>query len=417
MGWATGWRRIVAVVAATGVAAAVAIVAYRVLAPAEVSTTARGDYPALHVPEPGVVGRLPVAPLFVDGRLRVYAAARQVYADSPVDSRYRGTPFWSYRRWPATLDSVVAGGTMVVSRWSDGLLVALDARTGRVAWRADGPRPDGKRAVRRTGTVTVWQPRGLTVSRIPDGRHVVVTSGDGELRAIGLTDGRQLWRVEVDSDCRDLVSAGTGGQLVTSDRCDGPTVIEFRDSATGVVGARWRPPGVGDELAASPIGCGSAGAGCAALRTVGPGDAATRGWLLGPGDPVPATALDDPDTELVGRMAVSLSDGVLVGRSVPDGAQRWRAAVGPGRVIAVQRDRVHVLTEEHQLVTLDPATGAQRSRFLLDIGSDGTGWAPGAAYAADGYVVVERLRRPVDPDGDDQRYYLTAEALIIAATG
>ncbi len=84
-------------------------------------------------------------------------------------------------------------------------------------------------------------------------------------------------------------------------------------------------------------------------------------------------------------------------------------------MIAVQTGRVHVLTEENELVTVDAASGAQLSRFVLDVGSDGTGWAPGPAYAADGYVVVERLRRPVDPEGDDQRYYFTAEPLIIAA--
>ncbi|GIJ75602.1 PQQ-like domain-containing protein [Micromonospora phaseoli] len=417
MGWATGRRRVVAAVTALGVAAAAAIIAYRVLAPAEVSTTARGDYPALHVPEAGVVGRLPVAPLIVDGRLRVYAAARQVYADRPVDSRYRSTPFWSYRRWPATLDAVVASGTTVVSRWSDGQLVALDARTGQVAWRADGPEPGRERAVRRTGTATVWQPRELSVSRVADGREVVVTAGTDEVRALDLTDGGQLWRAEVDSGCREPVGTSSLGQLLTMDGCDGPTVVELRDAATGVVDARWRPPGAGDELAATPLGCGSAGAGCAALRTAGSGDVAAQGWLLGPGGPVPAPALDGPGTELVDRTAVGMADGVLVGRSAADGTQRWRTVVGPGQVIAVQPGRVHVLTEENELVTLDSTTGAQRSRFVLDIGSDGTGWAPGDAYATDGYVVVERLRRPVDLDGDDQRYYLTAEALIIAATG
>ncbi|WP_309246285.1 hypothetical protein [Verrucosispora sioxanthis] len=102
------------------------------------------------MPDPGVTGRLPVAPLIVDGRLRVYAAPRQVYADQPVDSRSRRTPYWSFRRWPASLDAVVASGTTVVSRWSDGQLVAIDARTGRVAWRAAGPEPAAERVARRS---------------------------------------------------------------------------------------------------------------------------------------------------------------------------------------------------------------------------------------------------------------------------
>ncbi|MEV2238945.1 PQQ-binding-like beta-propeller repeat protein [Micromonospora sp. NPDC049891] len=415
MGWA-GRRRIVAAVTAVAVAATVGVIAYRVLAPAEVSTPARDDYPARSVPAAGVTGRLPVAPLIVDGRLRVYAAPRQVYADQPVDGRSRRTPYWSFRRWPASLDAVVASGTTVVSRWSDGQLVALDARTGRVTWRADGPEPASERAARRTGTAVVWRPSGLSVSGTADGRPVVVTSGDGEIRAVDLADGGQLWRAAVDSDCREPLGIGPGGRLLTVDGCDGPAVVEFRDVATGVVTTRWRPPGADDELTATLIGCEPGGVGCAALRTAGPGDGSARGWLLGPDEPIETPALDGPGTDLVDETAVGIVGGVLVGRAVPDGGQRWRVEVGPGRVIAVQPGRVHVLTEANELVTLDPATGARLSGFVLDIGSDGTGWAPGDAYAADGYVVVERLRRPVDPDGDDQRYYLTAESLIIAAT-
>ncbi|GGM30589.1 hypothetical protein GCM10011608_13990 [Micromonospora sonchi] len=413
MGLATG-RRIVATVAAVVVAAATGIIAYRVLAPAEVVTAARADYPAPRAPEPGVVGRLPVAPLIVDGRLRVYAAQRQVYADQPVDGEHRRTPYWSYRRWPATLDAVVASGTTVVSRWSDGKLVALDARTGQVAWRADGPESDREQAARRTGVTTVWQPRGLSVTRAGDGRAVVVSSGAGQIRAVGLPDGAQLWRVEVDAGCREPLGADTSGQLLTLDDCAGPPTVEFRDVATGAVSTRWRPPDSADDLTASLFGCASEGVGCAALRTAGPGDSSARSWLLDTGEPVLAPALDGLDAELIDRTALVMADGTLVGRSLRSGAE-WRVAVGPGRVIAVQTGRVHVLTEENELVTVDAASGAQLSRFVLDVGSDGTGWAPGPAYAADGYVVVERLRRPVDPEGDDQRYYFTAEPLIIAA--
>ncbi|MEG3636167.1 outer membrane protein assembly factor BamB family protein [Micromonospora palythoicola] len=416
MGWAAGRRRIVAAVAAVGVAAAAGVIAYRVLAPAEVSTPAGDDYPARSMPDPGVTGRLPVAPLIVDGRLRVYAAPRQVYADQPVDSRSRRTPYWSFRRWPASLDAVVASGTTVVSRWSDGQLVAIEARTGRVAWRAAGPEPAAERVARRTGTALVWRPSGLTVSRTADGRHVVVSSGDGAVQAVDLADGGQLWRAAVRSGCREPVGAGSGGRLLTVDDCDGPAVVEFRDTATGVVTARWRPPDAGDELTAALLGCRPDGDGCAALRTARPGDGPAQGWLLGPADPVQVPSLDGPGTELVDGTAVSLVDGVLIGKAVPGGEERWRAEVGPGRVIAVQPGRVHVLTEANELVTLDPATGARLSGFVLDIGSDGTGWAPGDAYAADGFVVVERLRRPVDRDADDQRYYLTAESLIVAAT-
>ncbi|MCM0674492.1 PQQ-binding-like beta-propeller repeat protein [Micromonospora phytophila] len=417
MGLPKGRRRIVVVVAVLLATVAIAATVYRVLAPAEVSTVARASYPPAVRPAVGVVGRLPVAPLIVDGRLRVYVAHRQVYADRPVTGRHRTTPYWSYRRWPAELDGVVVSGTTVVSRWSDGRLVALDARTGRVSWRADGPDPAPERTVRRTGAATVWDPRGLFVARGPDGRQVIVAAGAGRVSAVDLADGRELWSAGNDAGCRDTVGTTGSGQLVTVDACAGPAVVEFRDAGTGTVGTRWRPPGAGDALVATLLGCETARAGCTALRTAAPGEDAARGWLLGPAEPSAAPALDRPDAVLAGEQAVAMVDGELVGRSARTGVELWRRSdLSSARVLAVQPGRVHLLTAYNDLVTLEPATGVQRSWFALNAGSDGVGWAPGAAYAAHGFVAVERLRKPVDPNGDDQRYYLTSEPVILAAT-
>ncbi|SCE85234.1 outer membrane protein assembly factor BamB family protein [Micromonospora chokoriensis] len=419
MGFPRGRRRLVMVVAALLATAAVAVVVHRVLAPAEVSTVARGDYPAPARPPAGVIGRLPVAPLIVDERLRVYAAHRQVYADRPVDGRYRTSPYWSYRRWPAELTGIAASGSTVVSRWSDGRLVALDARTGGVLWRADGPKPTPTSAVvRRTGAVTVWEPRGLRLADLPGGRTVLVVSGNAQARGVELRDGRELWRVDLPGSCRSDVGTTAAGQLIGLDRCAGPTTIEFRDALTGVVRERWRPPGgSSDELVVTPLGCRTGQSDCLALRTAGPGDAGGRGWLLGADVPVAAPALDPAGAVLVGEQAVVVLDGVAVGRSARTGVELWRSAgLGAARVLAAQPGRVHLLTEANDLVTLDPVTGAQLSRFALNVGSDGTGWVPGAVTATGGYVAMERLRRPVDPDADDQRYFLSSEPVILAAS-
>ncbi|MET7668417.1 PQQ-binding-like beta-propeller repeat protein [Micromonospora luteifusca] len=418
MGIPRGRRWLAMAVAALLVTVAVVVIVYRVLAPAEVSTVARGDYPAAARPATGVVGRLPAAPLIVDGRLRVYAAHRQVYADQPVDGRYRTSPFWSYRRWPAELTGVVASGSVVVSRWSDGQLVALDAPTGRVRWKTDGPRPVGGGAlVRRTGAATVWDPRGLHLTNLPDGRTVVVVSGDAQARGVDLSAGRELWRADLPGACRSDVGTTDSGQLIGLDTCAGPATVEFRDMATGAVRERWRPPGGPDELVVTPLGCRTGRSSCSALRTAGPGDAGGRGWLVGAGEPVAAPALDPAGAIVVGAQVVVVRDGVAVGRSARTGTELWRSAdLGTARVLAAQPGRVHLLTEANDLVTLDPATGTQLSRFSLKAGRDGTGWAPGAVAAEGGYVAVERLRRPVDPDGDDKRYFLTAETVILAAT-
>ncbi|MEU8284473.1 PQQ-binding-like beta-propeller repeat protein [Micromonospora sp. NPDC048905] len=418
MGIPRGRRRLAMAVAALLATVVVVVIGYRVLAPAEVSTVAQADYPQAARPAAGVVGRLPVAPLIVDGRLRVYAAHRQVYADRPVDGRHRTTPYWSYRRWPAELTGVVASGRTVVSRWSDGQLVALDAPTGRVLWKADGPKPaESDAVVRRTGAAIVWDPRGLHLTDLTDGRTVVVVSGDTEARGVEVSGGRQLWRVELPGRCRSDVGTTADGQLIGLDRCAGPATVEFRDAATGVVRERWRPPGGSDELVVTPLGCRTGRSDCPALRTAGPGDAAGRGWLVGVGEPVAAPALDPAGATVVGEQAVVVLDGVVVGRSARTGAELWRSAdLGTARVLAAQPGRVHLLTDANELVTLDPATGRRLSRFSLNVGRDGTGWVPGAVGAGGGYVAVERLRRPVDPAGDDRRYYLTAEAVILAAT-
>ncbi|SBT48809.1 outer membrane protein assembly factor BamB family protein [Micromonospora auratinigra] len=412
-----GRRRIVVALAAVLAVGAAAAVVHRVLAPAEVSTPARAGYPAAPTAEVGVIGRLPVAPLVVDGRLRVYAAARQVYADQPVDGKHRVTPFWSYRRWPAKLDGVLAEGTTVVSRWSDGKLVALDARTGRVAWRADGPEPGVVPEPRRTYASTVWNPDGLHVARPSDGGPVLVAAGAGQLRGYDLTDGRQLWRVDQERGCIGAAGTTATGEVIGLDACVRQETVDFRDARTGAVRTRWQPPGGSDRLVVTPLGCRAGRSGCRGLRVSAPDGSGGRGWLVGPGEPVAAPALDGADTELDGERAVGTSAGVVTARSARTGEELWRRAdLGPVRIIAAEPGRVHLLTDRRDLITLDPATGAQRSRFTLDVGRDGIGWQPGRAYAAGGYLAVERARERAVPTDDDQAWFLMAEPVLFAAT-
>ncbi|SCF35372.1 PQQ-binding-like beta-propeller repeat protein [Micromonospora mirobrigensis] len=409
-------RRVVVGAVALLALVASALIGYRVLAPAEVVTVARTGWPAPATPPVGVLGRLPAAPLIVEGRVRVYAADRQVYADQPADAPNRVTPFWSYRRWPARLDGVLAEGTTVVSRWSDGQLVALDARTGRVAWRAEGPRPRAGQAARRTGAATVWDPQGVWVARGADGRAALAVSGEGRLTGYALGDGRRLWQVDGGRGCRtDLGTTAT--RVMSVDVCAGSPVVEFRDAGTGAVALRWRPPGASVGVTVTPLGCLTPRSRCRGLRTTGPGDASGRGWLVGAGEPVPAPALDAEGTLLAGELAVGPKGPVLTGWEPRTGKERWRRGdLGPVRILAVEPGRLHVLTEDRDVVTLDPVTGAQRSRFPFTLGRDGLAFRPGMAYAVDGYLAVERLREDATPDDDDQGWFLQAEPVLLAAS-
>lgn len=431
---------VLTVVAAVLVLLASAVIVYRVLAPAEVVDSAGDGYPAPATPEPGVVGTLNAAPLIVDGRLRVYATSRKVWADQPVHAPTRRTPYWSYRRWPAEVTGVLADGATVVTRWSDGELVALDARTGLVRWRAAGARPGDGYVGRRTGAATVYTPVGLYPAPGPDGSRLLIVAGTTERRGIDVATGRELWRAEVDPACPtgDPAAALTtaDGQFVIPETCAGGPVLGFYDVGTGRLDRRWQPtgvPGAGPPAAdpdggtaglrVTPLGCASLRGDCRGLRTETVDG--SRGWLLDRSAPVAAPVLDGPETVLVDDVAVAPAGTGLVARSVRTGVERWRwagddPALAPAdrrtTIIAVQPGLVHLRTASNDLVTLDAATGGQRSRFPLTYGRDSTAWSPGLVYAGHGFLAVERLAEPVAPDAEDDRYYLSAQPVILAAT-
>lgn len=440
------WRA--ALVAATvfAVLAAGAAIAYRVLAPAEVITEATAGYPepASREPVPGVIGTLAAAPIMVDGRLRVYATKRQVRADAPVDARTQRSPFWSYRRWPEQLVGVVTVGATVVSRWSDGRLVALDGRTGRVAWRADGPMPasgSDEYIGRRTGAATVYTPAGLYTAG-----QVVVAHGAAGTLALAARDGRELWRLPAAAaGCAEKAFTTVAGRFAVFDRCSGEPRLRFHDAATGRAAGHWQ----GWSEAPTdvvPVGCRLGRSECAGLRSAsapaisggsapatGPapsgGAAGTdRGWLLRGPVPVPAAGLGQPDSWLVAApdaddlVVAPRADGRLAARHAGTGAELWvwppagAPARDGARVIATQPGRVHLLTADFWLVTVDAVTGAELSGFRFTYGKERTGWTAGHAYASNGFLLLERLAADADPAAPDDQYYFIAQPTLLAGT-
>jgi outer membrane protein assembly factor BamB len=414
------WPRTAAVVVAAVLAtAASAGIVYRVLAPAEVVTPARA---ATRVPQdvpPGVIGTLNAAPVIVDGRVRIFAATRQVWADQPLNAKTRRSPAWSYRRWPAQVTGVLAVGDTAVTRWSDGELVALDALTGRVRWRVAGPNPEQVYTGRRTGAATVYAPAGLWSVTTNDNRSMLVVAGPADRRGIDLNTGREVWAVQVDGGCRADDLTTSTGQVAAVDTCASPQVVEFRDAATGAPTSRWRPADGGAELTLTALGCAASHSACPAIRTSS--DGRDQGWRLTEGipagEPVPMRALDAPESVLAGDVAISPESRGLTAYSLRTGGEMWRRGdLGPARILAVQPGRVHLFNESGDLVNLDSVTGNERSRFPLTYGRDSTVWEPGFTYAAGGYLTVERLAEPVDPAAADDRYYLAAQPVILAAT-
>ncbi len=371
--------------------AAAGLIGWRVLRPAEVLHPATDAYPAAEQRGPGVTGKVASAPLIVDGRIRVFAAPRLVKADAPVSAKTMTTPRWSFRRWPQQLSGVVAVGTTVVSRWSDGELVALDGRTGEIVWRADGPAAGGWTG-ERTGATVVWAPPGLLTAG-----SVVLARGEGRVAAFEARSGAARWQGE----CAGAGFTTAGSQLICGD--------VVRDAATGAVAVGW-PAG---PYAA--VGCGVASSGCAGVR-----DAAGQGWLTAGAAPQRAAALDAPDstvlmverTTATGRAASAFAfttGDTVIARSPLTGGELWRWS-GPGgaTVLGSGPDAVYLLTADRLLVAVDAATGEVRMQFPLVVSREDTDWVPAGRQVAGGFVAVER-RIGDKPFG--------AESIVLAATG
>lgn len=420
---------VIGVVAAVG---ATVGVGYRVLAPAEVVTPATVSYPVAATPPgpPGVIGTFSSAPLVVDGRIRVYAAQRQLKADLPASARTMRSPFWSYRRWPAELVGAAAVGTTVIGRWSDGQLTGIDGRTGRVAWKTDGPVPDTREFVgRRTGAATVYRPAGLYTA---DG--VVIGSGTTGTVAVDAETGDRLWSLPAEAGrCRVAAFTTAAGHLVSAGRCAGQAVtLTFYNPSTGRVAGRWSPTPtdqVRPDASVTPAGCRLGHSGCSAVR-LGAADQASA-WLLPGPRPVRAPALDPstawwissagtknaPASPATSGQAVTVEADSVLARPATGGdpVWRWPGAGDGARVLAVRPGRVHVLTAGYELVTLDAASGAVISRYLCTYGKEKTGWTPGHAYADSGLLLVERLAAEPDPTDDDRAYYFTAQPVLLAS--
>jgi outer membrane protein assembly factor BamB len=279
------------------------VAGWRVLRPSASLDRAGTAYPVRAAAASAVwSGSLQHAPLIVDGRLRVYAEARRVWADDTVTGRYETTPYWSYRRWPAQLVGVVSVEQpvpYVIARWSDGVVTGIDARAGRIAWQkriAPADR-DGYQG-RRTGARTVYDPPGLYTAA---GGNLIINGGN-EATGYDPATGRRLW---------------------TSRR----------------------------------LGCALGRPGCQVITTT---DGTTI--RLAP-RPAPAAGAATELT-VAGGYVEWCADAYLGVVDTDTGAYRWERPLR-GTVLATGATRLYLLTPGYRLVTLDAATGAELSTVQL----------------------------------------------------
>ncbi|GID31527.1 outer membrane protein assembly factor BamB family protein [Paractinoplanes brasiliensis] len=409
------------------------LIGWRVLAPAEVLSAASTPYPNPSVGVAQVTGRANMAPLIVDGRMRVYAGKRQVRADGPVDARRVSTARWSLRRWPVEVSGVVASGTTVISRWSDGLLIAIDGRTGKEVWRVPTGLPSPGYEGHRTGASVVWAPPGLWVSD-----QFVLVKGGQRLSAYEVGSGARRWSVEVPAGCDDGLTT-RGGQFLCGTA--GFSVSTGEAITPYVVGPL------------TPLSCVIGFSECAALR-----DGQGRGYLTSPsaGAEPAAAAGPDADTGLdptsspkatPDPKATPTSSPRSIATSNPqagptadpqatpkpgspgplrrepglDNSEMSVTGTGLGRVppgdllLGVSRGRMVVLTASRHLQIRHAGRGGVEAEFPLAVDTEKLTWKPGLWQVTDDWVAIERLTEdgPADPEAPE--HYFTVDTVIIAS--
>jgi len=401
-GWLVRW--VVAPIAALALATALGVIGYRVFAPHETLSRPSEPYPdAAPIIDERPFSELRAAPLVVDGRLRVYAEKWRVWSDGPVGGRYEATPYWAYRRWPAQVVGVVAvaaeGGPVIVSQWSDGQLVALDARRGEIAWRVAGPEIDRDYDGRRTGAAVVYEPESLLTARASDGGALVIASGAGRLRAFDGATGAQRWDRPLETACTPAV--WTGETVVAIPGC-ATDDITFVDATTGRPTANWsQADGAsmdGSSTGPAPAQCALGRSGCRLLTSRG------STWLLGrSGDLTQLPGLPAGGLLVGDRVVYQTASGVTA-RALRGGSPQWTWN-GQGQLFAASPSNVFLLTEDRTVLALDPATGALKLVGCA-AATPGEDWRLGHVYPADGaqYIALERLT-DASPEARDQRYF------------
>ena len=441
-GWPRPVRRTLAGLAALVILLAMGLTAYRTLRPAETVSRATRPLPSPEPIKSIQYAELPSAPLIIEGRLRVYAEQRRVFADTPVTAQREMTPHWAYRRWPAEVVSVSAveksanggGSSIVITKWSDGVVVALDAQSGDDIWEHRIEPASGETYYgRRTGRKTVYDPDGLflTASSV-DRRPIVVVTGKDVAQALDPWAGTVRWTRTFTENpgCHDLDWTGETTYLV-KDSCAKPAVLEVFDADTGVQLTRWRPPGasIGPPSVANwflePSSCALGRSSCRLFKAAATGevvsfsDAAAGLGKITPsywrpdadGVVTPEPYADKDEVIMIGDTLIQqVATNYIWATSGSTGKRLWMSEVA-GDLIAADARNVYIINREYQVLVLNTITGAVTSSTELRIRPEDR-WVYRQVYVHDGYFVVERLQSTRDSDVDE-KYYFTANPVVL----
>jgi outer membrane protein assembly factor BamB len=441
--WSLRNRRIGGAFAVLLILCAMGLTGYRTLRPAEDLSRATAPLPSPAQAEALPYGELISAPLVVEGRLRIFAEQRRVWAETPVTATQQVTPHWSYRRWPEEVVGVITversflwgGPALVITKWSDGAVVAREAATGDVAWQAHvDPDPDETYHGRRTGGQTVYAPEGMfTALSATDGRLVLLVAGKDQIHAYDPYTGAERWShvFTGDSGChRDDWTGET--TYIVKDSCAAPATLSILDAGTGAAISTWRPSGASAGPAkeanwfVQPMSCVIGHSRCQLFLAAATSDTiayidAARGkqgivpdtWAVDVHGVVRQETGVQSDAALVsGDVRVEpMLNGYVWAHSRSTGALLW-ISTRPAMTLAVDGSSAYLADRDRDLLVVDIQTGLVTT--MIDSPPRyGNGWLAGYVYVHDGFLAIERLGSGRESDDDLHYYYAPAPVLLV----
>ncbi|MBT8228061.1 MAG: PQQ-binding-like beta-propeller repeat protein [Dactylosporangium sp.] len=424
---------------------AVTFTGYRTLRPAENLSRATTPLPSPAEAEALPYGELGSAPIIVEGRLRVFAEQRKVWAETPVTATRQVTPHWSFRRWPAEAVGVIGverpflwgGPALVITKWSDGAVVALEAATGTVNWQTHvEPDPEEIYRGRRTGGQTVYAPEGMfTAVSATDGALVLLVAGRDQLHAYDPRTGAERWAQVFSgtSGCHRVDWTGETTYVV-KDSCAVPANLEVFDAATGIFLRRWRPAGAsaGPDREANwyvqPVSCRLGRSRCQLFRAAATADVVSpvesaRGevgivaqtYSLSVTGAIELEQGATADLTLIsGDVRVEpMLNGYVWAHSRSSGAFLW-ISTRPALLLAVDGSSVYLADDDRDIAVVDLHSG--RVKIMIDAPERyGDNWLAGFVYNHNGFLAIERLASTKESDDDTHYYYASSTVLLVGA--
>lgn len=339
----------------------------------QIDTTNVASLRVAWVADLGFTGRVQGAPAAWDGTLFVSTKAGVValdgatgatkwrYSEGRGDRTEAGLPVQAPRGSPVVLPGAT-GATVYASLPSAPVVVALDAHSGAVRWRADVGQADFAEALRTNpvlaGDFLVVGPTGADLSPTP-GRLVALTAGSGDV----------AWTF-------DLVPV----------------------SETDPARATWGPYPPGRSFG---VGGGSA-------WNSGAYDPSTGIIVYGTGQPIPADQMDPRRFDGDGPVTADLYTSSFVALDALTGELRWYHQVVPGDEWGYDQHTVPVIidlaasggpraavlaTTTGFLLVVDVMTGELlASHGFFDAGNVHVG------YSDDGHPLIDQSQRRTSPD-------------------